>query len=105
MAKRKSYGDFLDRLKDTLLGSLGTLPVDVRSGIIEGRILEDPLNAFVVRVRANATSINDDQIAELKASGLTEDEIFEATVCAAFVAGLERYEVAMKALKESADEA
>jgi hypothetical protein len=100
---RKSYAEFLDQLQKQLLGPLGKLPADVRRDIIDGRILEGKLNAFVVRVRANATSVTQEHIDELKASGLGEDEIFEATICAAFLAGLERYQVAMKALSGSTD--
>jgi alkylhydroperoxidase family enzyme len=100
---RESYGDFLGRLKKQLVDSLGKLPASVRREIIEGRIVEGALNAFVVRVRANAASVTQQDIDELKASGLDEDEIFEAAVCAAFVAGVERYAAGMKALRESTD--
>jgi pyruvate/oxaloacetate carboxyltransferase len=100
---RESYADYLNRLKDQLLGPLGKLPAAVRRDIIEGRIVEGVLNTFIVRVRANATSVTQEHIDELKASGLTEDEILDATLCAAFVAGTERYEAAMRALEEAKD--
>jgi hypothetical protein len=80
-------------LRQTLTGPSGRLASALRREVIEGRILEEPLNGFVIRVRANAASIGAEEIAELKRSGLSEDEIFEATVCAAFRAGLERYEI------------
>jgi hypothetical protein len=100
---RKSYREFLERLKERLVGPDGDLPADVRQSIIDGRILDEPLNAFVVRVRANASSLTQRDIDALKARGLSEDEIFEATICAAFVSGLERYQMAMKALQEASD--
>jgi hypothetical protein len=100
---REPFGPFLERLRQQLVGPLGKLPAHVRRDIIEGRILDGPLNAFVVRVRANATSVTQQHIDELKASGLDEDEIFDAAVCAAFVAGVERYEAGMKALRGSSD--
>ena len=103
VAVRQSYADHLNRLKEQLLGPLGKLSVAVRRDVLEGRIVEGVLNAFVVRVRANATSVTQEHIDELKASGLSEDEIFDATLCAAFVAGAERYQAAMNALKEAKD--
>jgi alkylhydroperoxidase/carboxymuconolactone decarboxylase family protein YurZ len=54
-----------------------------------------------VRVRGSASTITEAHIAELLAGGLTEDEVFDATVCAAFRAGLERYEAGMNALEEA----
>jgi alkylhydroperoxidase family enzyme len=97
------FTDYMNRLRDQLLGPLGKLPVEVRREIIEGRIVEGALNAFVVRVRANATSVKQEHIDELKAAGFDEDEIFDATVCAAFVAGVERYQAALNALKAAND--
>ena len=100
---RESYSDYLNRLREQLLGPLGKLAPGVRRDILDGRIVEGAVNAFVVRVRGNASSVTQQHIDELKASGLDEDEIFDAAVCAAFVAGAERYQTAMKALQESAD--
>jgi hypothetical protein len=96
---RAPYADFLVRLRESLTGSQARLAPDVRRDIIEGRILEEPLNAYVVRVRANAASIGPEEIAQLKQRGLSEDEIFEGTVCAAYRAGVERYE-AFRAVKK-----
>src|SRR5688572_32900872 len=100
---RTSYGEFIVRLRQELEGPLGKLAFKLRTDILEGRILEEPLNGFVVRVRANATSVTQQHIDELKASGLDEDGIFEASVCAAFVAGMERWQAAMKAMGKPSD--
>jgi hypothetical protein len=100
---RASYAEFITRLKRQLEGPLGKLPLKVRQDILEGRILDEPLNAFVVRVRANAVSVTQEHIDELKASGLDEDAIFDASVCAAFFAGWERWQAGMKALGKSGD--
>src|SRR6188474_860299 len=95
-----SYAKFLDRLREVLLGSSGVLPLSTRENILAGRILERPLNGFVVRVRANASSVTPEHLKELLRSGLLEDEVFEAAICAAVVAGFERYESGMKALRD-----
>jgi len=102
---RDSYSDYLSRLREQLLGPLGKLSPGIRRDILEGRIVEGALNAFVVRIRGNASSVTQEHIDELKAAGLDEDEIFDAAVCAAFVAGAERYQAAMKALNEAGDAA
>jgi hypothetical protein len=100
---RQSYAEFLRQLREQLLGPLGKLPASIRRDILEGRIIDGPLNAFVVRVRANATSVTQTHIDELKASGLDEDEIFDAAICAAFYAGFERFQAGMNALKGTTD--
>ena len=100
---RIPFPEYLEKLRAQLVGPLGKLSEPIRRDILEGRIVEGALNAFVVRVRANATSITQAHIDELKASGLDEDEIFDAAVCAAFFAGAERWQAAMNALKEAGD--
>jgi alkylhydroperoxidase/carboxymuconolactone decarboxylase family protein YurZ len=100
---RASYADFLQRLSEQLLGPRGKLAAAVRRDILEGRILEGALNAFVVRVRANAPTVTQAHIDELRANGMDEDEIFDAAVCAAFYAGAERFQAVVSALKEAGD--
>ena len=100
---RQSYAEFLGQLREQLLGPLGKLPASIRRDILEGRIVDGVLNAFVVRIRANATSITQAHIDELKAAGLDEDEIFDAAVCAAFYSGFERFQAGVNALKGTTD--
>jgi hypothetical protein len=95
----RAYDAFLERLRRCLLDPSGRLPVAVRTEIVEGRIVEEPLNAFVVRVRGNASSVTQAHIDELKTAGFSEDQIFEATVCAAYRAGVERWQAAQQALQ------
>src|SRR5688572_25011548 len=98
---RRAYAAVLEQLKAQLVSASGHLPVEVRRDILEGRILDGLLNTFVVRVRANASSVNQAEIDALKAAGFEEDAIFEAAVCAALVAGAERFEAGLRAMKES----
>jgi hypothetical protein len=70
---REPYPDFLKRLREQLLGPAGRLAANVRRDIVEGRIVEGVLNAFVVRVRANASSVTQEHIYELKMKGYDED--------------------------------
>jgi alkylhydroperoxidase family enzyme len=53
---------------------------------------------YLETVRRHAYRVTDDQVAELRADGLSEDEIFELTVAAAVAAGLERLDAGLRAL-------
>ena len=53
---------------------------------------------YLEKVRRHAYKITDRDVAELKAAGFSEDEIFERTVSAATAAGLERLEAALETL-------
>ena len=45
---------------------------------------------YLEKVRLHAYKVTDEDVAELKRAGFSEDEIFEQTVSAAVAAGLER---------------
>ena len=49
-------------------------------------------------MRLHAYKVTDRDVAELKASGFSEDEIFEQTVSAAVAAGFERLDAGLRAL-------
>jgi threonine synthase len=54
---------------------------------------------YLDTVRRHAYRVTDRDIAELKAAGFSEDEIFEYTVAAAVAAGLDRREAALRVLR------
>lgn len=56
------------------------------------------LAPYLEKVRLHAYAVVDRDVAELKARGFTEDDVFEHTVSAATAAGLERLDAALKAL-------
>jgi alkylhydroperoxidase family enzyme len=56
------------------------------------------LAAYLEKVRLHAYRITDDDVAALKAAGVTEDEIFEQTVAAAISEGLHRLDAAERVL-------
>jgi alkylhydroperoxidase family enzyme len=53
---------------------------------------------YLETVRRHAYRVTDGQVAELRAVGLSEDEVFELTVAAAVGAGLERLEAGLRTL-------
>lgn|SRR5574341_598728 len=61
--------------------------------------LAGPLGALIDKVANRASRITDQDIAAVKASGLTEDQIFELVVCAAVGQATRQYGTALAALE------
>jgi alkylhydroperoxidase family enzyme len=57
------------------------------------------LARYLEKVRLHAYKVTDRDVEELKAAGLSEDEIFEHTVAAATAAGLERLDAALATMR------
>jgi alkylhydroperoxidase family enzyme len=55
--------------------------------------------AYLEKVRLRAYRVTDGDVEALLASGLSEDEIFEATVAAAVAAGLARFDAGLRTLE------
>lgn len=62
---------------------------------------DEPLHTLISKVAGQPTRITDGDIAAAKASGITEDEIFELVVCAAIGQATRQYEAALSALAEA----
>jgi alkylhydroperoxidase family enzyme len=56
------------------------------------------MEAYLAKVRDRAYTVTDADVDELKAAGLSEDEIFEQTVAVAIGEGLRRLEAAERAI-------
>ena len=66
---------------------------------IRASIPADPrLTAYLEKVHNRAYTVTDADVDELKAAGITEDEIFEQTVAAAIGEGLRRWDAAERAI-------
>jgi alkylhydroperoxidase family enzyme len=102
-AMKNRYSDQLEDLVQSVLGSRGALPHPVRRGITEGNAVPPALADYVEKVVSGADQLTDDDIRTLSASGLSEDQIFEATVCAALGAGLARLRAGLTALETEGD--
>jgi hypothetical protein len=57
------------------------------------------MQAYLAKVREHAYRVTDRDVAELKAAGYGEDEIFEQTVSAAVAAGLQRLDAGLRTLR------
>jgi alkylhydroperoxidase family enzyme len=60
-----------------------------------------PAGGLLEKVAKHAYRVTDEDIAAAKASGLTEDQIFELVVCAAYGQATRQYEAALAALAEA----
>ena len=59
---------------------------------------QPPLQPYLDRVRSRAYAITDGEVEALKEAGLSEDEIFEATIAVAIEEGLRRLDAALGAI-------
>jgi alkylhydroperoxidase family enzyme len=65
--------------------------------------LAAPLNKLIDKVTKQACRVTDEDIAAVKASGLSDDQIFEMVVCAAIGQASRQYDRALRALKAAAE--
>jgi alkylhydroperoxidase family enzyme len=57
------------------------------------------MGPYLATVRERAYSVTDADVEELKRAGVTEDEIFEATVAVAIGEGLRRLDAALRVIE------
>ena len=70
-------------------------PIDELRRLAASRPAHPPLlTPYLEKVRCRAYTVTDRDVAELKAAGASEDEIFEATVAIAIEEGLRRLDAA-----------
>ena len=71
---------------------------DLRARVAGADTPREELAPYLAKVRSGAYAVTDDDVEELKRAGLTEDEIFEATVAAATAEGLRRLDAASRVI-------
>lgn len=69
-----------------------------RRSAFENAGFDEPLRTLIDKVALRPTRITDQDIAAVKASGLSEDEVFELVVCAAVGQATRQYESGLDAL-------
>lgn len=85
-------------LVTSVLAGDGRAPADQRRAAFENAGLAEPLRTLVERVALHPTHVTDADVAAAKASGLSEDQVFELVVCAAVGQAARQYEAALAAL-------
>lgn len=84
-------------IKRILIGD-GRLTLSTRKAAFEVAGLAGPLATLVDKVALAASQITDADFAAVKAAGVSEDQLFEAVVCAAVGQALRQYDAAYAAL-------
>lgn len=94
----------MQRLVEQVVNAPGELASAVRRAILEERTDGVPpaLLPYLDKVAHRAWTVTDEDIAALRRAGLSEDQIFEATVAAAVGAGLKRQRAGLAALGATA---
>jgi hypothetical protein len=95
--KRMAYRAIVARI----LEGDGTAPRAQRRAAFDNADLGEPLGKLIEKVAKHAYRVTDLDIAAVKASGLTEDQIFDLVVCAAVGQATRQYDTALTALAEA----
>jgi hypothetical protein len=70
-----------------VLGSHGTAPATLRRAAFDADLTEtasgEPVSKLIEKVAYRSDQVTDEDVAAVRAAGLSEDEIFEIVVCAA----------------------
>jgi hypothetical protein len=64
--------------------------------------LGEPLSMLIDKVARHAHTVTDEDIAAVRATGVSEDQIFEIVVCAAIGHATRQYDAALAALEAAA---
>ncbi len=81
----------------------GKTPHAQRRGAFDNAGLAEPVKNLVNKVALSAYKITDEDIDAVRASGLSEDQIFELVVCAAIGQATRQYESGLMALEAAAE--
>ena len=81
----------------------GTASHAQRRAAFDNAGLAKPLSTLIDKVAKHAYKVTDEDIAAARASGLSEDEIFEIVVCAAIGQAVRQYDTALAALKAASE--
>jgi hypothetical protein len=84
-----------------ILEGEGRAPHALRRAAFDNAGLAGPQSTFIEKVVTHAYKVTDNDIAAARASGLSEDQIFELVVCAAVGQATRQYDTALAALAEA----
>jgi alkylhydroperoxidase family enzyme len=84
-----------------VLDSDATAARELRRAAFDNAGSDGPIRTLIEKVADRSYAVTDDDVAAVRASGLSEDQIFEVIVCAAIGAADRRYQAATAALTEA----
>jgi hypothetical protein len=77
----------------------GEVPRTQRRAAFEGSDVAAPARTLIEKVAKHAYKLTDEDVTAARASGLSEDQIFEIVVCAAIGQASRQYDTALAALE------
>lgn len=92
------------KLVARVLEGSGKAAPELRRAAFENGGLSEPVRTLIEKVANRAYQITDEDIAAVRATGLSEDQIFEIVVCAAIGQASRQYSSALAALAIATDE-
>jgi hypothetical protein len=91
-------------LVERVLESDGQATPELRRAAFENADLSGPIRTLVEKVADRAYQITDEDVAAVRAAGLSEDQIFEIVICAAVGQASRQYTGALATLASATDE-
>jgi hypothetical protein len=88
-------------LVDCVLHGPGQAPAELRAGAFSNAGLPSPLQALIGKVVASPAHVTDADFAAAKASGFSEDQLFELVIAAAVGQSARLYDAGLAALAEA----
>jgi alkylhydroperoxidase family enzyme len=88
-------------LVDRVLSGEGRASTELRARAFSNDGLSPPLEALISKVALRPTQVTEADFAAAKASGFSEDQLFELVICAAVGQSTRLYEAGLAALAEA----
>jgi alkylhydroperoxidase family enzyme len=96
----------LQRAIDAILGNPGASELSLRHAVLArtragDTQVPDALREFVDKIAGSPWTVSDEDFAQLRAAGYSEDQLHELTLAAALGAGLARFDAGLRAIEEA----
>jgi alkylhydroperoxidase family enzyme len=95
------FGARLEELHERVTEGPGKLSAGVRRAAASGQGVPEEARAYTDKVRRHAYKVVDRNIADLRAAGWSEDQIYELTIEIAMGEGMSRWQHARRVLAEA----
>lgn len=87
-----------------VLEGTGAAAPELRRAAFDNAGLSEPIHTLIEKVANHAYRVTDEDVAAVRAAGLSEDQIFEIVICAAVGQASRQYTGALAALARATDE-
>lgn len=87
-----------------VLQGTGKAAPELRRAAFDNACLSEPIRTLIEKVAGHAYRVTDEDVAAVRAAGLSEDQIFEIVICAAVGQASRQYTSALAALASATEE-